>query len=130
MTTRIEFIIPTLVEGGAEKQLALLATHLPKDQFDVGVTTLTFDGPYRRWLDEAEIRVHGIQKRFKIDPFAKRRLDRHLASVRPDIVHTWIFAANAYGRASALRTGVPVIIGSERCVDPWKKQHELLIDRY
>jgi glycosyltransferase involved in cell wall biosynthesis len=48
----------------------------------------------------------------------------------PDLVHTWIFAANAYGRTAALSAKVPVVIGSERSVDPWKSTWQLLIDRY
>ena len=45
MTHRILQIIPSLDRGGAEKQLALLATRLPRDQFDVHVCTLTRGGP-------------------------------------------------------------------------------------
>ncbi len=45
MTRRILHIIPTLDRGGAEKQLVLLATRLPRDKFDVHVCTLTRSGP-------------------------------------------------------------------------------------
>ncbi len=47
-----------------------------------------------------------------------------------DVVHTWLFAANAFGRAAALAAGVPVVLGSERCVDPWKSTWQFMIDRY
>ena len=51
MTIRILQVIPTLVRGGAEKQLTLLATRLPRDEFDVHVAVLTHDGPYHETLD-------------------------------------------------------------------------------
>ena len=47
-----------------------------------------------------------------------------------DIVHTWLFAANSFGRAAALMAKTPVIIGSERCVDPWKSWWHFSIDRF
>jgi glycosyltransferase involved in cell wall biosynthesis len=48
----------------------------------------------------------------------------------PDLVHTWIFAANCYGRQAALNAGVPRIVSGERCVDRWKVWYELAIDRH
>ncbi len=123
-------MIPTLDRGGAEKQLALLATNLPRERFDVTVCTLTRDGPYRRQLEAAGIAVVSLGKRWKIDPAAWWRTVRFFRRHRPDIVHTWLFAANAYGRAAAAYTRVPHIIGAERCADQWKVWHELAIDRF
>lgn len=130
MTHRILQIIPTLDPHGAEKQLTLLATGLPRDRFDVHVCALTRGGPYEATLREAEIPITVIGKRWKLDPAAFWRLKRHIAALKPDLVHTWLFAANSYGRAAALAAGVEHIIGAERCVDPWKARHELTIDRY
>lgn len=127
---RILFIIPTLVRGGAEKQLVLLASGLPRDQFDVHVTVLTHTGPLEARLRAAGIPVTVIGKRWKIDPLCFWRLQRHIRALRPDIVHTWLFAANAYGRQAAALAKVPHIIAGERCVDPWKRPHELAIDRW
>jgi glycosyltransferase involved in cell wall biosynthesis len=130
MTTRILQIIPTLVRGGAEKQLTLLATGLPGEEFDVHVAVLTEQGPYLDTLRDQGIPVHLIEKRWKLDPAAYRRLKQHIRRLKPDIVQTWIFAANCYGRQAALAAGVPHIVGSERCVDRWKAWHELALDRY
>lgn len=130
MKQRICHIIPTLVRGGAEKQLALLATGLPQDQFDVHVVVLTHDGPLRDALEEAGVRVTVVGKRFKADPSAYFRLRRVLRHIAPDLVHTWIFAANSYGRAAARSLGVRRVIAGERCVDQWKTSRHLIIDRY
>ncbi|MFO7906551.1 MAG: glycosyltransferase family 4 protein [Planctomycetota bacterium] len=130
MTQRVVHVIPTLVRGGAEKQLALLATHLPREQFDIHVCVLTHSGPLAEPLQQAEIPIHFIDKRWKVDPVAYWRLRRVLGRLKPDLVHTWIFAANCYGRHAAFNTGVKRVVAGERCVDQWKVWHELAIDRY
>ena len=74
MTIRVALIIPTMVRGGAEKQLALLATNLPRPEFDVHVFLLTHDGPRSQELRDAGIPVTLIGKPFKADPRAIWRL--------------------------------------------------------
>lgn len=129
MTIRILQIIPTLVRGGAEKQLALLAAGLPRDRFDVHVCVLTHSGPLEEQLRSADVPLSFINKRWKIDPWAYWRLRAEIKRLQPDIVQTWLFAANAYGRQAAISTNVKHILASERCVDPWKGPVQLSIDR-
>jgi len=130
VSIRVLEIIPTLVRGGAEKQLSLLATGLPRDAFDVHVCTLTSSGPLEEPLLAGQIPLTHIDKTWKVDPAAYWRLRSHIAKLKPDIVHTWIFAANAYGRQAAFSAGVPVVIAGERCVDHWKAGYEFMIDRH
>lgn len=130
MKLRVMLIIPTLVEGGAEKQLSLLAMGLDRSRFDTRVVVLTHTGPWESKLREAGIDVTIIGKRWKIDPFALSALRKVIREVQPHIVHTWLFAGNSYGRWSALKEKVPVVLGGERCVDPWKRGYEFQIDRY
>ena len=127
---RILFVIPTLVRHGAEKQLSILAPALARVGFDVHVCALTSGGPYEATLRAAGIPVTVINKAWKFDPIAYRRLKSRIVSLKPDIVQTFLFAANSYGRAAALSAGVKRVFGSERCVDPWKQWHELAVDRY
>jgi glycosyltransferase involved in cell wall biosynthesis len=129
MPLRIALIIPTLDRCGAEKQLTLLATGLPSRDFEVHVCALTRGGPLESSLRAAGVPVTVIGKRRKLDVAAYLRLRRYLRDLRPDIAHTWLFAANSYGRLAAWQAGVPIIIAGERCVDPWKRWHELAIDR-
>ena len=127
---RILLIIPTLVHHGAEKQLSILAPALAQEGFDVHVCALTSGGPYESILQAAGIPVTVIGKSWKFDPIAYRRLKSRILALQPDVVQTFLFAANSYGRAAARSAGVRRIFGSERCVDPWKQWHELAIDRY
>jgi glycosyltransferase involved in cell wall biosynthesis len=122
-------IIPTLDRCGAEKQMVLLATHLPKNEFDVEVVVLTRSGAFAEELANANISTTLIGKRLKFDPFALNRLKREIKQFQPDLVHTWLFAANAYGRKAAIDCGVPRIVAGERCVDQWKNWYHFYIDR-
>jgi glycosyltransferase involved in cell wall biosynthesis len=126
---RLLLIIPTLVRGGAEKQLTLLACGLPRDEFDVHVAVLTRTGPLEASLREAGIPVTLIGKRWKFDPLSFWRLRRHVKRLAPDIVHTWLFAGNSYGRQAAISAGVRRLVAGERCVDPWKSAWQLAVDR-
>jgi glycosyltransferase involved in cell wall biosynthesis len=126
---RLLHIIPTLVRGGAEKQLALVAGGLPRSEFDVHVAVLTHTGPLEASLQKAGIPVTVIGKRWKVDPLAYWRLKALIRRLKPDIVHTWLFAANSYGRQAAIAAGVKHIVAGERCVDPWKSGLHLTIDR-
>jgi len=130
MKLRVCLIIPTLDQGGAEKQITLLARGLDRNKFEVIVIVLTRTGPREQELLDSGIAVHHINKRSKLDPFAWLRLRKLLKQLKPDIVHAWLFAANAYGRSAAMSAGVPVILGSERSVDPWKNALQFWIDRF
>lgn len=129
MRRRILQIIPTLARGGAEKQLVLLASHLARDEFEVHVCALSAGGPLTDDLQQAGIPLEILGKRWKADPIAWWQLRRHVGKLRPDLVQTWLFAANAYGRTAARSAGVRRIVASERCVDSWKAPWQLALDR-
>jgi len=129
MKKRILQIIPTLDRAGAEKQLCLLAAGLPRDEFDVHVAALTRGGPLADELAASGVPLTVIGKRWKLDPVAYHRLKRHVAQLQPDLIHAWMFAANAYGFAVARACGVKNLVIGQRCVDPWKSRLQLAIDR-
>ncbi|MDD3587063.1 MAG: glycosyltransferase [Thermoguttaceae bacterium] len=127
---RLLLIIPTLDQSGAEKQLALLASGLDQQKFNVHVAVLTRDGPLSDILKKNNIPYTIIGKQHKISFAAYLKLKRLIKQLRPHIVHTWLFAANAYGRMAAIACKVPSIICGERCVDPWKSSLYFAIDRW
>jgi glycosyltransferase involved in cell wall biosynthesis len=126
---KLLLLIPTLDRSGAEKQLTLLATRLPKDDFDVHVAALTRGGPYVDVLKQYGIPCTVIGKRFKFDPFALSRLKKLIRETSPDVIHSWLFAANSYARLVAGKRERPRVVVSERCVDSWKSGWQLWLDR-
>src|SRR5271166_6397264 len=109
--------------------MVLLARGLPRARFRVEVATLTRLGPLRVELEEAGIPVTALGKRFKLDPLALARLVQFLKTRQFDVVQTWIFAANTYGRVAARLARVPIVITAEMAVDLWKGRSERFIDR-
>jgi glycosyltransferase involved in cell wall biosynthesis len=122
-------VIPTLDRSGAEKQMVMLAKGLPRDRFLVEVATLTRLGAFEAELTAAGVPVTAIGKRLKLDPLALARLVRYLKVGKFDVVQTWIFAANTYGRVAARLAKVPVVVVAEMAVDLWKGRSEQWFDR-
>jgi glycosyltransferase involved in cell wall biosynthesis len=90
---------------------------------------LTRLGPLEDELRGAGVPVTRIGKPLKVDPFALLRLTRFLRRKRFDVLQTWVFAANAYGRVAARLAGVPVVVTAEMAVDLWKTRTHLALDR-
>jgi glycosyltransferase involved in cell wall biosynthesis len=90
---------------------------------------LTRGGPYEEVLRNQDIPVTVLNKRWKFDFRTYAQLKQLVADFQPDIVHTWLFAANTVGRLVAGAAGQPKVIVSERCVDSWKGGWQRWIDR-
>ncbi len=127
---RIVYVIATLDRGGSESQLVHLATRLDRARFDPLVVCLTRGGPLEPELARAGVTTVILHKRHKVDLPALARLTRLLRLFHPDLLHTWLFTANAYGRWAALRAGVAHLVASERSTDPRKPRLNRLIDRW
>lgn len=110
--------------------MVLLAKGLPRDRFQVEVAALSRLGPLEAELRDAGVRVTAIGKRFKVDPIALIGLARFLKANAFDVVQTWIFAANTYGRVAARMAGAPVVVVAEMAVDLWKGRADRYVDRW
>ena len=126
---RIVFVIPTLDQSGAERQLTLLAKGLPRDEFSVHVIALNRGGPFADELRAAGITVEVLGKRFRFDPLTYLRLRNSLRAFKPDIVQSFLFAANSYVRLPGITPASCRVVVSERCVDSWKSDWQLAMDR-
>ena len=127
---KLLFVIPTLDRSGAEKQMTLLATHLPSHEFDIRVVVLTRTGPFEEDLNSFDIPVTLLHKKGKLDPIALLKLRKVIQEWKPDIVHSWLFAANSYVRLITGKKPAPKVIVSERCVDTWKQGWQLKLDQW
>ena len=126
---RIAFVIPTLDQSGAEKQLSLLACGLPTSEYEPLVIALNRGGPYEKALRQSEIPIKILDKRLRFDPFAHKRLSACLKEFQPDIVHSWLFSANSHVRLLKNSHVNWKTVVSERCVDSWKSAWQLWLDR-
>ena len=126
----ILYVIATLDRAGAEHQMTLLATRLDRSRFAPRVVCLTRGGPLEGRLREARVPFDILGKHRTLDLRALGALKRIIRERRPQVVHTWLFTANAYGRWAALACDVPVVIASERCVDEWRTRWRRRLDRH
>ena len=122
-------LIPTLDRSGAEKQMVMLAKGLPRDRFRVEVATLTRLGAFEAELTSRRYSGHGDRQAVKGRSAGTGEAVRFLKARKFDVVQTWIFAANTYGRVAARLAGVPVVVVAEMAVDLWKGRSEQFVDR-
>ena len=127
---RIALVTATLDRAGTEKQLTLLATGLPREEFEIHVLALMRGGPYEAVLRAAGIPVTIIGQRGRFDPLAFWRAIQWLKRLTPDLVHTWGPMANTTGRAAALAAKVRRLVADERCINPQKSGLQWQIDRW
>ena len=129
MPLRILHIIDRLDCDGPPHQLSLLVRGLPRSEFESHVCTLRPSGVLTAELTSAGISVTSVHRRWKFDPFALGRLEQTIARLQPDIVQTWQFAANSYGRIAALRRKVKHLVAVEQHLDHTKRWPEWQLDR-
>ncbi len=127
---RLAFVIPALDQSGAERQLTLLATALPKEHYQVHVFALNHGGYFEQALRDAEIPCTIIGKCCRFDPRVPWRLRRALKAFSPHLIQSFLFAANTCVRLPGVAPSTrPPLIISERCVDSWKSRWQLTLDR-
>jgi glycosyltransferase involved in cell wall biosynthesis len=111
---KVLFLITKATWGGAQRYVYDLATHLPKDRFDVAVAHGT-SGLLALKLKEAGIPTHPIQSLGRDvspldDVVSFWKIYKGLRKGRPDVVHLNSSKAAALGAVAARLTGVRNII--------------------
>ena len=129
MKRRILHIVPSLVLAGAEKQMSLLARGLPSEEFEVHVCALRQGGLLLAELAAADVPTTVIGARWALDPQAYWRLQRYVARLRPELIHTWRFAADLYGHAAGMAWGVKHFVIDRRAAEHRKGLLESAVDR-
>jgi glycosyltransferase involved in cell wall biosynthesis len=109
---RILHGIPTMAGGGAERQLAYLATELHRIGWEVHVALMR-RGPNWSRLCASGAVVHELPVRSAYDPRILVRLHRLIARTNPDVVQTWLLQMDVLGGLAALIGRKPWIV-SER----------------
>jgi glycosyltransferase involved in cell wall biosynthesis len=101
-----------LPNGGAERQLALLAASLPRP-WTASVLSLD-DGPYRAVLERSGVDVRVIPRRYRFDVTPAIGMWRAASEARPDIVHTWDWMSTTAMVPFCRAHRIPLLNGSIR----------------
>jgi glycosyltransferase involved in cell wall biosynthesis len=100
--------------GGAERAAVAIATHLPRDRFEVVmVTTRPSFGSFLDGVTADGLRHVAIERRRRLDPAAFRRLVRLLRDEEVDVLHSHMFGSNLWGSLFGRLAGVPAVIAHE-----------------
>jgi len=121
----------TLSNGGAERQLALLAQGMIRRGWAVRVWSLG-DGPYRRALEEAGIDVSVVVRRWRWDVSPALSLTRLIRSSRPSVVLAWSWMSGLAALPACRALQVPFVGWNIRSATPNPRRrwfHRLLLRR-
>ncbi len=110
--TRVLMVADGLWNGGAERQLALLASRLP-EPWSVSVLSME-DGPYRQVLEGLGIDVRIAPRHFRFDVTPAIVMWRAASSLEPDIVHSWGYMSTLAMVPYCRTRRVPLLDGSIR----------------
>jgi len=116
--------------AGSQRQLVTLAKHLNKDKFNVFVCSLTNDIQLKPELDEYNIILKVITRRFKYDFSIIFRIARLLKAYDIHVVYSFLFMANIIARIAGRLVRTPVIISSERSSNYERKGREIFFERF
>jgi glycosyltransferase involved in cell wall biosynthesis len=106
---RILYCIPTLGNGGAERQLSYLAAELQRTGHDVHVAS-SRGGPNLDRLNSVGVRWHCVGGVSNRDPIIFVRLTRLMRRLRANVVQTILTPMDIMGGAAALVTRTPWIL--------------------
>lgn len=126
---RVMHVIATLDGDGAQRQMAALVSRLDRARFAPSVCVLTRGGPVEDDLRRAGAPFRILGKKWKFDFGVLSKIREMIDDEQADVVHTWMFTANAFGRRAAFQSGVRAVIAAERNVDAWKPWLYRAIDR-
>lgn len=111
-TLRVLHLIPSLVGGGAERQLVYLCEALAGTEADVHVAYL-HEGPNLARLENANVQLHRITGLSNHDPRICLRVIQLIKSLHVNVVQTWLLQMDVFGGAACLATSTPWLL-SER----------------
>jgi len=126
-TKKVCYVIGTLEIGGAERQLFHLVRLLDRSRF-IPVVIALRGGRMKEEFESTGAVLHIVGKKWKLDLTFFMRLVSIIRKEKPDILHTWMFTSNTWGRLAGLCLRVPAMVASERSMDLWKKPYHYFLD--
>ncbi len=119
---RVLHIISSLGAGGAQRQLAEVINRTPPGEYEVDLlVVVACDGEFSRaWIAREDVTVSYV-KAWPCLTATVLEIAAFCRQGRYDLVHTWLFTANAVGVPGARLAGVPRVIASVRNMSLWKR---------
>lgn len=122
-------LMPSLGVGGTEKLVYELVARLPARGFETKAVAMIEGGPLEKDFRERGLPLEIILRRDRFGFSTLRDLSRLFFLQKPDIVHTHLFGADAWGRLAAFWQNVPVVISTEHNVNPTYTAAQRFVNR-
>lgn len=130
MRHRVIYMSHAFMVGGAEEMVLNLVRHLPA-RFEPVILCLNSAGPIGEEIRRTGVEFHvlGVTPGWR-RPWHLIEIERALAALRADIVHTFLLTASLYGRFAAMMARVPIIIGTEVNIYENKNPRHIAVERW
>lgn len=103
---RVMFVVPDLRHGGAERHVATLAPAMDRSRFAPSVVCVGEPGQLFGDVERAGVPAVALRRTKREFPRAVLELAGHMRRIRPDVVITRGYNAEALGRVAAVLTRV------------------------
>lgn len=134
--TRILYLITGTAVGGAERTLADICRRLDRDRYLPTVLSLKKEGPLAARIRSFGVEVLSLKMREAADTISAAefalglwRVPRLLGSRSFDILHSFLYRANLFGRLAAPRCGIGKVVNSVRVTPEEESSLMRRIDR-
>ena len=126
---KVLHLIPTLGGGGAERQLAYLATSLARRGTRIHVGYV-LTGHHASLLEGRIDGLHCIPARSNYDPAIVGRIVALIRSLGIDIVQTWLPQMDVLGGIAAIRCGVPWVLSERSSPHQYRPTWKILVRKW
>jgi hypothetical protein len=118
--------VPSLVGGGAERQLTYLVKELVQSGWDVHVAYV-HGGPNMGRLEASGATVHRLRALGNHDPQILGRLVATIRRVKPDIVQCWLLQMEVLGGLASMLTRTPWVFSERSCEEAYPASLKALL---
>ncbi|HEX9190834.1 MAG TPA: glycosyltransferase [Candidatus Deferrimicrobiaceae bacterium] len=133
-TPKIAYVLPNIESGGTEQHVLMLCRLLDRSRFSPSLITTAGGGAlFDAFSRHVPVTVMGDPargKQFRSTPWEHAgtvaSLIRIFRELRPDILHSYLPAANVFAPVAARLAGVPRVIVSKRSLADYKERFPLL----
>ena len=126
---KVLYIVDRLDADRPEAVVARIARGLDRERYEPFVCCLHKGGDLAEDLKAAGVPVFALHKRRTLDFGMLSLLRLKMRELRADVIHTYLFNANAWGRYAAHHECVPRVIASEHSVGTKSSKIRRLVDR-
>lgn len=126
---KVVLFIDSLENGGAQRQIVVLANVLHERGYEVILLTYYPGDQLSQFLVSGQIRRTLLQRHSKYDLGYFLRLYRYLRKERPDCLISYLSIPNFWARIAGRPAGIPRIITSERNISLAQRRVVVLLER-